>query len=215
MNEFDRTLFKLAILNEMKPPLKVESVSSSKLEFDPKLSTIKDSPDGAACLSGLILGKKRYRCKKYGNLLWMIEDLDINPISLGWISEKNSMKLGSECCYYTWNDAVKIADSIENWRLPRLKDWKHLSMQLGGVQISNISCKLPSNVLSELHLKRTGNMVNSITQGSDYACYWTEDEDDSGEDLAIGICFDIDDYRMLHGSYGKLGGRCVRLVRDL
>lgn len=192
MNEFDKCLLKLAILNEFKnSEVKVQG---------PEVKVQNSNPNLTEGWMEEIYGRK-YRVKRFGDQIWMMENLKVPPGQLPFpIPLKNTRKNGETGeCYYAWNDAMAIAKECRGWHLPSNEEFNKLSSILG------------SKVESEFDIKLTGHVYDgSFCDLGKNGRFWTSSEYSSSHACGRYLSTDI----LNSYNYNKDYGFSVRLVKD-
>lgn len=212
MNEFDRTLLRLAILNEMEPSLP----NVSKAPEFPKTSEVPtvQVPNTTKKLDGMhkMIYGRYYSCKTFGDTVWMLEDLCVNE--LPWKLEKESICTDNGW-YYSWNDAKKLSDYNLNWKLPTREDWRKLITQLDGYEVRTYSADTEANFISfemasELNLTDTGFYQDGEWYCPMLSCHWLRDND-----CGYRIYYDKSDGIWTCSGDPNRTSRRVRLVKYL
>lgn len=183
MNEFDRTLLKSAVLAEFKKSeVKVQNTESTKKWVEE------------------IYGR-HYRVRRFGDQIWMIENLKISPSQLPFCPGINTMQNAETGeCYYTWEDAMEIAKRCLGWHLPSDEEFDRLSKLLG-IWID-----------SGFDVKISGFVYNGQFNDLDLCTgFWTSTEYGSGD--AYRRLLDTGT-SLYSSSNSKTLGYPIRLVKD-
>jgi len=82
-----------------------------------------------------------------GTQIWMAKNLDIDDGGTGIYHQDNvtanGVNFGTQY-YYTWDAAVRVANSITGWHLPTSDEWNTLATAVGGSNIAGTKLKSTS-----------------------------------------------------------------------
>lgn len=168
MDKMENDLLRLLLLQRYMPS-ENSKLENSKLEDSP--TKVVDHLKFSECILG-----KEYWCKRFGNKIWMMENLNFIPIN----SEENTIRIDGNC-YYTWNDAVRVSDYLENssWHLPSAEEWNQLALDLGGtdtllyITAGYKEFKFKENIIPKLDINSSGRYTDSSVCMDSHAYFWT------------------------------------------
>lgn len=79
-----------------------------------------------------------------GTQTWMAKNLDISDggsgITIVNNVAANGVNMGTQC-YYTWDAAVRVANTIQGWHLPTKEEWEILETYVGGTSVAGTKLK--------------------------------------------------------------------------
>lgn len=82
-----------------------------------------------------------------GSQIWMAKNLDIDDGGTGIRIKDNvtanGVNFGTQY-YYTWDAAVRVANSITGWHLPTRNEWNTLATNVGGSNVAGTKLKSTS-----------------------------------------------------------------------
>lgn len=151
-----------------------------------------------------------------GNQVWMAENLDIDDGKGGiFYNEENGEY------YYTYDAAMRIANSIPGWHLPTALEWNEAALACGAKEISFNDGSNPNyndykdaqELKDRLDIKLVGNMYfGSFFNIDSYAYLWTSSEFSSAgaysRCFSTGASMDSDFHSKTTSAF------TVRLVKD-
>lgn len=161
-----------------------------------------------------------------GTQTWMSKNLAIDDgqggITIVDNVTANGVNFGTQY-YYTWDAAVRVANSVEGWHLPTAADWDTLATTVGGS--SDAGTKLKSTTgwndngngtddygFTALPVSYNGEHPGGSSLLGDRAYFWTSTEYSSTHAYYCGFLNDspiMDSWR-----YSKTYGFSVRLIKD-
>lgn len=159
-------------------------------------------------------------------LLWMAKNLDIDDGGGGIYHvdnvTANGVNFGTQY-YYTWDAAVRVANSITGWHLPTSDEWNTLATYVGGSDIAGTKLKSTSGWYDDgngtddfgFTVLPVGSYVPSvrlISQLGKCGSFWTNTEYTSTN--AYNSDFLNTDSNMRSLDSSKSNCYSVRLVKD-
>lgn len=77
-----------------------------------------------------------------GNQIWKTKNLSIDDGQGGIYTQTVNYGQGNVVeYYYTWNAAIRVANSINGWHLPTVSEWNTLATTVGGNSIAGTKLK--------------------------------------------------------------------------
>lgn len=162
-----------------------------------------------------------YQTVQIGNQIWMAENLHEDDGNSGIETVQSVIADGYELgpqTYYTYEAAVRIANSIDGWHLPTLAEWQELQTYFDN---------RAANARSTTGWSR-GNGTNTL--GLNIQPVGRFDTTVWGSLSAVGLeanlwCYNVDDpsqgkgiffyyWGVSNGGWGNYHGNSVRLVKD-
>ena len=160
-----------------------------------------------------------------GNQIWMSENLQVNDGDTGIKTVQSVIANGYEFgpqTYYSYDAAVRVANSIQGWHLPTLAEWNELRTYFNS-QASNARSTTGwdndqngTNTLG-LNIQPVGrfNNINSPTQlvslGSE-ANLWCYNVDNPSKGKGVSFYnWGINNWGL---GWGNTHGSSVRLIKD-
>lgn len=152
---------------------------------------------------------------KIGNQVWMQENLAIDDGGEGiHYNEKNGQY------YYTWDAAIRIAESIPGWHLPSAEEW-NTAAEACGASVKYNNWKDDPYLRDYKGTKKLYDILGVLPVGGynrgsfgyvgSLAYFWSATERSSS--LAYSRCFATGD-TMDQSTFTKDLGFSVRLVKD-
>lgn len=197
---FENDILRLMLLEKYLPECKPAEPIEISIHVTPNPLEIKPKD----CTS-VRFRDRTYRTQKFGDNIWMIDNLDLSLRSFGAIADEGT-RSENGIKYYTWDDAMAVASFLSGWHLPSVKEWENLNKYHTCIGLDPFE--------SEFNLYPTGYLDSDGRRfGSDrFAGFWTSDET---ADIANGVYFDLNDGQFAVCGYSTRSvARCVRLVKD-
>lgn len=158
-----------------------------------------------------------------GTQTWMAKNLAIDDSGEGIESVNvgvvNGVDLGTQY-YYTWDAAVRVANSITGWHLPSKEEFETLITYAGGIYL--VARKLKSTSgwndngngtddygFTALPCGRKWN--NSVINVGDVCCLWTNTLDNNNK--AYYLFMNKYDFAEIN-VYSNTDGYPIRLIKD-
>lgn len=148
-----------------------------------------------------------------GNQVWMAENLDIDDGKGGiFYNEENGEY------YYTYDAAMRIANSIPGWHVPTALEWNEVALACGAFVKKYDGAPAEYNdygnvqeLKDKLVIKLSGSYNGSFYNVGTYALFWTSTEFSSTNAYYRGF----NTGTSVISSYNdKYFGLSVRLVKD-
>jgi len=141
---------------------------------------------------------------KIGNQVWMQENLAIDDGDEGITYNPDNGQY-----YYTWDAAMRVAESIPGWHLPTAEEWNSVAEACGAEIVDNDGTEKLYDSLSVLPVGYCNN--SSFYYVDSFAYFWSATEYCS--DGAYIRAFNTKGVMGKHISYRKYG-YSVRLIKD-
>lgn len=150
-----------------------------------------------------------------GNQVWMAMNLAVDDGGEGI-----TYKPENDETYYTWEAAMRVANSIPGWHLPTAIEWNEAALACGASEIPYEDGSNPAfndyesdqELKDKLGIKLAGYYLDSFYNVGTYACFWTSTEYSSSSAYARRRV--SDGTSMGSFSRSKVSGYSVRLVKD-
>lgn len=151
---------------------------------------------------------------KIGNQVWMAENLAVDDGGEGIYKNPENNEY-----YYTYDAAMRIANSIPGWHLPSAQEWNEAALACGATGIPYYACFNPnltdfkdSQTLKDtLHVKLLGFDGGKFDSIGIFMYFWTSTE--VSPNNAYYKRFSTDDY-IIAGDLSKQRRLTVRLVKN-
>ena len=161
-----------------------------------------------------------------GTQIWMAKNLAIDDgqdgITIKDNVTANGINFGTQY-YYTWDAAVRVANSITGWHLPTRNEWNTLATNVGGSNVAGTKLKSTSGWndgnngtddfgFTALPVGRVKN--GSLSLLGRRSMFWSSTEYDSVSVYAC-ILYDVDPKMVIDGGHDKSNPiYSVRLIKD-
>ncbi len=205
----------------------LKKLESQRVEFTTGLSNMFDEE---------YIGGRVYKTVRYGNQVWMAENLDYDITGSFCHKDSGCYAFGR---FYSWSAALEASNEIEGWHLPSDEEWKEMELALGmnefevaknsELRKTTLSSRLrskkgwekpehPGDNSLGFNVKGAGHYseYNFSIDTGEYAFFWTSSEAPK-TDYAWGRIFFVDDgdhEGFGRGNYYHKKGFSVRLVKD-
>ena len=152
-----------------------------------------------------------------GSQVWMDRNLDIDDGGAGIIRNPDHPEYG---CYYTWEAACRVAESVPGWHLPTQEEWDELADAVGKTAKTGALLKSTSgwddggngfDTYGFAALPAGYHYCDNFSKYGYYAAFWTASELNSKCAFYRYFCTDAS-IDLEYG--GKNVQYSVRLVRD-
>lgn len=164
-----------------------------------------------------------------GTQVWTSKNLDIDDggegIYTNELHDVNGVDLGTQY-YYTWNAAIRVANSIEGWHLPTSAEWDTLRTYCGGGAVAGKKLKSTSGWTMEEYYPGTDEYgfkaypvgykdyyEESFTSIGNTCRIWSNTEHDALRSIIFDIVY-YDNGASINGDIDKRSLLPVRLVKD-
>lgn len=147
-----------------------------------------------------------------GNQIWMAENLAIDDGGEGIYHSLETNEY-----YYTWDAAMRIANSIPGWHLPTTQEWNDVALScnaiVDGYDPDLTGYKDAKNLYDTLGVKMVGYFSGTAKNVEDATCFWTSIDGTLGTTTAYYRQFNKDNSVHAHDSFKKTTAISVRLVQ--
>lgn len=158
-----------------------------------------------------------------GTQTWLAKNLAIDDgqggITIVDNVTANGVNFGTQY-YYTWDAAIRVANSIEGWHLPTDNEWLRLASAIGGTSVAGTKLKSTTGWDNSSNgddsygftgLPVGGLYSGEVILGGSYAFFWTANEYQSSRATDRYLSTDTE---MHYDRDYKSNGYSIRLIKD-
>jgi uncharacterized protein (TIGR02145 family) len=190
-----------------------DNLTGGNVPYDYMLTSNQEKLGGTVTIMG-----EAYSWVKIGNQYWMASNLHYTD------GQQADLSVNESNGYYTWDEAKRITENIDGWRLPVQSDFAELAAFAGteenaGKNLKAVGSWNPDYSSTDqygFNAQPAGQILSSGASGQGNECYFWTSETFTSNDETLGIARKLSsDNTNFPVDYGEKGfARSVRLIKD-